>query len=338
MTVPAGPWLILVPGLAARLLPSGDDGASPWRSRVDLPLAVASGAAGGLLLAFGFARRFAVVYPLSASDFGQYCEVVDALVRGEGAGLSTSRSVIAAWLPAALTGSLGLIDALAVSALLGSMVICGAVYLWARTLWSPLAGIATVLLTGAMGPLAVLPRDVSFYPAIIASSALAAAGVAACFRFRGPAPAALAGAGIALGLLVDIRGVLLGAALVGPALIAALARAASPRGAALRAALVLVPLVASWWIARAVLPEHTAGLEGQAWNQALTATVDNQQPSKSALVWESRHSKTLSAGSQLTKESNFSTWLLKPRVAALMLDPCSLLCWREPSDATPTSS
>jgi len=24
--------------------------------------------------------------------------------------------------------------------------------------------------------------------------------------------------------------------------------------------------VASWWIARAVLPEHTAGLEGQAWN------------------------------------------------------------------------
>ena len=261
-----GPWLFLFLAVASRLVPRGDAVPGPWRTRVDLPLVLASGVLGGLALAFGFARRFAIVYPITSSDFAQYCQIVDVLAHGDPSTLMTSRSVIAGWLPAAVVDSVGLIDALAISALLGSMVICGSLYLWGRVVWGPTAGVAAVVLTGAMGPLAILPRDISFYTAIVACSVLAAAGVAATFRFRGPAPAALAGTGIALGLLMDVRGVVWAVALVGPAMVAAAMRARGVRGAALRCALIVVPIVASWWVARSAFPEHTASLEGQAWN------------------------------------------------------------------------
>ena len=291
-----GPWLILVLALVSRFVPRGGWDARQWRTRIDLPLVLASGVFGGLALAFGFARRFALVYPISSSDFGQYCEMVDIIAHGDPSVISTPRSVVAGLLPAALMESLGVVDALTVSALLGSMVICASLYLWGRAVWGPTAGIAAVLLTGAIGPLAILPRDISFYSAIVASSVLAAAGVAATFRYRGPVPAAVAGVGIALGLLLDIRGVLWAVALVGPAVVAAAVRARQIRGAVLRCALVVTPIVASWWVGRAVFPEEMASLEFQAWfhvEEAVrrTQTVDQwsmagiRETFKGGFVW-----------------------------------------------------
>jgi hypothetical protein len=78
---------------------------------------------------------------------------------------------------------------------------------------------------------------------------------------------------------MDVRGVVWAVALIGPAVAAAALRARGARGAALRCALIVVPIVASWWVARSAFPEHTASLEGQAWNHVdeavrRTGTVD----------------------------------------------------------------
>jgi hypothetical protein len=234
-----------------------------WRARVDLPLTAASGLIGAWAWAWVFARPYTGDYPLTASDFPQYCELVAHVLDGTVMDHATSRSALAALLPALLARSLGIVEGLTVHSLLSLTLLCAGLFLWARVLAGRTAGIAAVLLAATMAPVTVLARDISFYPLLTALNVLLAAGVAACVRSRGPLVTLLTGLCAAAVLLADVRGVLWALPLGGMAVAAALLRGRDLRSRLLRLATLLLPILASWWVGRVFMPPQTTGLERQ---------------------------------------------------------------------------
>ncbi len=261
----AGPWLLLVLPLVLRALPWGRGGAErPVSWKLDLPLALGTSLAVALLCTAVLTRHLTEYYPLSAADFDHYCELVSRVAAGNMHDYWGVRLPAPAWLPAAASGGLGLIDGLALQSFLCLVTTCAGLYLWGLSLHSRVAGLAAALLVGAVGPVAFLARDVSFYPAVVAGSVLLAGAVAALVRFRSWWPALIAGVAAALLLMADVRGVLFAAPLVAVGLGFAAVRARSWRGALLRTGLLLAPVVLSWFVTRAVVAPQTIGLEVQA--------------------------------------------------------------------------
>jgi hypothetical protein len=261
----AGPWLLLLIPLVLRALPWGRPGAPRALSwRLDLPLGLGAGLGVALLSTALLSVHLTEYYPLSAADFDHYCELVARVAAGEALPSPGVRLPPPAWLPAALSGTLGLIDGLALQSFLALVATCGGLYLWGLAVHGRTAGLCAALLVGTVGPVGFLARDISFYPVVVGSSVLLAAAVAASLRFRALWPPLLAGLAAAVTLLADVRGVLFAAPLVGLGLAAALARGRGWRGRSLRVVLLLVPVVASWFVAAAVVPEQTIGLERQA--------------------------------------------------------------------------
>jgi hypothetical protein len=260
----AGPWLLLLLPLALRVL--AVRGLEPEQPRVsvDLPLALGVGLGAALLSTALLSKAITQYYPLSAADFDHYCQLVAQIAAGDELPSSGVRLPPPAWLPAALVEPLGLIDALAVQSFLALTIIGAALYLWGLALHGRLAGVAAAVLAGAVGPVGFLARDVSFYPVVVASSVLLAASVAASFRFRGAWAPALAGLAAAAALLSDVRGVLFAGPLVALGLLVAVMRARHWKLGLVRIALLIAPVVASWFIARAVVPPQLTGLERQA--------------------------------------------------------------------------
>lgn len=261
----AAPWLLLVLPLLLRALPWGRGALErPPAWRVDLPLGAAAAVVVALSSTMFLSHPLTEYFPLSAADFGQYCELVARVAVGDVEQHTGVRMPGPAVLPAALIPWVGLIDGLAIQSFLALVATCGGLYLWGLVLHGRLAGLCTVVLVGGILPLAFLSRDLSFYPVVVASSVVSAAGVASMVRFRGPSSAALTGLAVAVLLLTDVRGVLFAAPLLALSLLFSVVRARAWRFALVRLALVLAPVVASWFVARAVVPSGLTGLQMQA--------------------------------------------------------------------------
>jgi len=184
------------------------DPSTPWNTPVDLGLAMGSGLLATLLSSAWMTRYFLFRYSLMASDFGQYCESIGAFRDGNLAGWAKQRSLVAGFLPASLSDSLGIVDALFVGALFSHVVMGIGVFLWARAAHSRLAGLAAVLLTATVAPLVHLSRTTTFYPETVAGCVMSAAAAMLALRYRS-LPALVTSAVIASTvLLLDVRGLL----------------------------------------------------------------------------------------------------------------------------------
>ena len=284
--------LLAVPLLLRALLraPASEE---PWSTRVDVPLALAAGLASALLAGLWLTRFSFRDYPLTASDFEQYCQGVDLLRRGESAGWPAQRSVFAGVLAGWLAGPLGVMDALVVNAF-ASMALAGATsYLWARSVGGRLAGVCAALGLGAVAPVAALTRTVTFYPTTVAGLLLASAGATAAMRWRTAPALAVAGTGAGVALLVDARGLVWALPAVGIALVAAiLGPSSTSRGRALplRLLALATPLALSWAAGPWAYPEGAVTLENQVaiWAQdalRLSGTEGRVPRTPAGFIW-----------------------------------------------------
>lgn len=232
----------------------------PWSTRVDLPLLLLVAVGVGLLDALWLVRFHLVGWPLTASDFSQYCDAVIALTVGEVEQVPAQRSVVAGFLPALLAHKLGVLGALATAAVMSTCILVGAIYLWTRTLAGREAGVMAALLTGAVGPLLLLTRTTTFYPEATAGMVLASSLSVAFLRWRNTTLALLSGLSLGLALCLDVRGILY----VLPAmLVSCWAAVFSPGGVLWRGLRVLLlggPIYLSWWIAHSFVNIETPGL------------------------------------------------------------------------------
>jgi hypothetical protein len=142
-----------------------------------------------------------------------------------------------------------------VVALASTVVVGSGIFLWARALGGSLAGWASVLLAGALGPLTHLPRMLTLYPLMIASIVLAAAAVAHLLTDGRARAAGLAGLALGWLCLVDARGVVFAAFFT-------LAGLLVLRGRAPRVAL-LAPLAVAWALGSFAYPGGATPLSTQ---------------------------------------------------------------------------
>lgn len=268
---PALPGLVLWPAVGvvalAGLVRWGrllrDDG--PWRHRVDWPLTLVAGVLGATWLLKVNGPAWFTLFPLTSSDFGQYCAAIRSQ---QGTGLvapATQRSIVAGALPMWLGHYTGLLTALAGGALVATAVFASAVFAAARVLHSRLAGGLAVGATCLFLPLVALPRTLSFYPELVAAGALAACAALAHVTYRTRVTALFAGLAAGLLAISDARGWLM----LTPALAVSLAAALSPGKPSrwIRVVCVLAPLGASWWIAGrpGVMPAGTLPVQFAAY-------------------------------------------------------------------------
>lgn len=254
-------WLLLLLPLAVRYLGRERNGEEPWNTRIDVPLALACGVGVAALCGFWFARYHLKGWPLTASDFSHYCQSVASLQEGTLARWVPQRSVAAGWMAGMFSREIGVLGGLLASALVSMGVVGAAMYLWGRAAHGRVAGVASALLVCAVGPLVVLARTVTFYPPFIASCALCSAGAMLAVRYR-TLPALFAGGlGAGIALVVDVRGLYWALAGLGVTLIGAVPQWLGhlPK----RLFVVAAPVVASWFVARALILPHSVGLDGQ---------------------------------------------------------------------------
>lgn len=248
-------WLVAAPLVLWVLLPGPPGPAAPERRSVGVDLALALLCGVGLALADGlnFARYGLAPQPLLCTDFHEYCASVGALILDHPAGVSPQRSPIA-FLPSAVLGKLlGLVDGMAVAALLAMAVIGASLYLWGRALHGRVAGVLAVILSTALTPLVSLSRTLSLYPELAATFTFGAAACALALRFGTPLALLAAGIGAGACFLVEGRGLFWGLSYLGLALLAALWPRPDRPGrwlpdTVLGLGAVLAPVALSWWL------------------------------------------------------------------------------------------
>lgn len=221
----------------------------PWKHRVDWPATLLAAVLGAAWVTRVEGPFWFATFPLTASDFGQYCTALAdmPIAKGVNTVASGQRSIVAGAIPRLLADHMGPLSALGGGALLATTVYCGAAFAMARLLHSRLAGACAVAAIGLFAPLVALPRMMTFYPEVAAIAALAAAGAIAALVCRTPQSAAFAGLGAGLLALADVRGWLLLVPGLLVALVGALARGSWPRWA--RVLLLCLPLVLAWTVA-----------------------------------------------------------------------------------------
>lgn len=238
--------------------PADDDA---WEGRVDLPLMLALGVGVAVLDATWVARFHLAGWPLTASDFFQYCESVAALRAGDIAGVHNQRSAVAGLLPAAFAGRWGILGGLAIGAAVSHGIQAAATYLWARALGGREAGVAAALLMAAVGPVVLLTRNTTFYPEAVAAIVLAGAAAAAAVRWPNPGTALLAGGGVGLALLADVRAIYLATAALA---VAGLGLLRGPgRWLPVRLGALLAPVVGSYLVGTRTASPDGPGLYQQ---------------------------------------------------------------------------
>ena len=260
-----------------------------WSSVVDLPLMLISGvfyAWGCLELAGHHGGSDPMIegkmlISSISTDFMEYCGGLGSMMLDDEAGWPAKRSRGAAWLPDLMAGPLGILDGLAMAAVISCGLIGGGLYLWGRALGGRTAGVVAMLASLAMGPMVLLSRMLSYYPEIIASFVLGAAATAWAIRARTPMTMLLAGTGIGAVLLVDVRGLMWALPLLGGAGLAALLGVRKEDGVeprviwtrrALLVGALLVPIVLSYQAGTWAYPAHTTSLELQLDLRPLFAT------------------------------------------------------------------
>jgi len=218
------------------------------------------------VLLVGFGGVWLATFPLTDSvaittpDYQEYCSSVAAALLNRTGDWSQNRSVLSA-VPAILAGQrLGVPDGLLVGAWVGQGLLGAGLYLWGRSLHSPLAGVAATVAACAFFPLTALGRTLTFYPMIIGSLTFATGLMTLCWRRPSPLTALAAGSAVALALLIDLRGLAWALPLGG---LAALRMVFSPsiRRIALLLGCLCVPIVASWYLAAYAYPPHSVTLE-----------------------------------------------------------------------------
>ncbi len=234
-------WLLVVPLLVRgrRAFPiSGDR----WDPRVDTVLFFAATFLGAASITLGFATFYMREFPITASDFSDYCTAVSNVRNQKFNGFPAPRSVFAAMFPGILSRYFGVLTALEITACASMAVLCGAIFLQARAIHSRTAGIAAVLIAASIPPLVLVSRTVTFYPEIVACSSLAVATAACTLRFRGWAWWFIAGVASAASLVMDVRGLVWAAPAVGICLATACFRPGPAWMRALRVVLLLAPV------------------------------------------------------------------------------------------------
>lgn len=244
--------------LALRLIPHRRGPTALWE---DVAWTVASalllvGLGGVWLATFALPESVAFTTP----DFSEYCRSVASAVDGQAARWSPNRSRLSG-LPAILTApGLGTQDALLVNAWVGQGLLGAGLYLWGRSLHSPVAGVAAVLAACALTPLTALGRMLTFYPMIVGTLTLSTGLVAVAWRWPGRRTALLAGVGVGLAFLVDLRGLMWGLPLLGMAGLRILALRRPKKVLPLLACL-LAPVYLAWWLGPQTYPPQTTTLE-----------------------------------------------------------------------------
>ena len=260
------PLLLLAVALGLRLLPLRVDRAAPWRTSVDLSLALAVGLLTAVVKAWWLAP-YAMTDGTDTSDLPDICLTVEALRNLDI--ISVQRQPMAAVLPTLLSYPLGFFDGVAGGALASAAGLGAALYLWARILHSRAAGVAAAVFSCSFSCYVVMPRYMTFYPECIAAYALCAAAVAATLRWRNLVTLGLAGAASGLALSVDHQGLLY--VLVPLAVSLVVAAWAPVRRVPLRLAVLLAPVLLSWVVARLITPVNMPTLE----DKAMVFTADN---------------------------------------------------------------
>lgn len=144
--------------------------------------------------------------PFFETDFIDYCVGIQ---RFDSALLAPSkRSVFATWLPAVFARNSGVLNGLAMGALVSTSVIAASIYGWARVVGGHTAGYFALVLALSFAPIVGLSRFLNFYPEIIAVFCLAAALNALAIKSRHWGAILLAGSGVGMCLLVDVRGLI----------------------------------------------------------------------------------------------------------------------------------
>jgi len=213
---------------------------------VDWPLTLLAGVLGAAWLLKVNGPAWFTLFPLTTSDFGQYCAAIHSHQGVAGAAAAAQRSIVAGALPTWLGQYTGVLHALAGGALVATAVFCSALYAAARVLHSRLAGGLALGATCLFLPLVAIPRMLSFYPEFVATAAVAACGALANVAYRTRATALFAGAGAGLLAITDVRGWPMMVPGLAVALLAALLPAKHARWT--RVVSVLAPLLLCWWI------------------------------------------------------------------------------------------
>jgi hypothetical protein len=256
-------FLLLFPLLVMILGPGRKAGAEePGRSEIFWVLG--AGFASGMATTWWFSR-FHLVGALTTADFPEYCQSVAALVWHEDIYYSRNRSLLNGLVANFFAHEAGVIDGLAMSAIFHTVLLGSALYLWGRALGDRLAGLCAALLMGAVGPLAVLSRTLSFYPQVVAVFALSGAAVLWAWRWPSPRSIFLGSAAVGLCLATDLRGLAFGLSHGGLLLLlAGWYWWTQGRGARLFAVLLaalILPIVASYVASHRLYSDQAPGLE-----------------------------------------------------------------------------
>lgn len=250
--------LILV---ALRFLPDVAMGESPWRRRSEVALALGLGSLFALLSCTWFSR-FHLTGPTLSSDFYDFCSAVSNYRADDIASFSQDRSFLAAWLPAKIAQSKGVVDGLGWTAVISMVVLGVGLYTWGRALHSRWAGAYTLVAALTIAPLVILGRTLTFYPEYVAVFSLSAGLVCLALRFSNWINLLLASASIGLCLLIDVRGVVWAV----PSFFA-LCLVYLPVGwkkGLLHGAMLWAVLGASWWAGRLAYTSDSTSLDDQS--------------------------------------------------------------------------
>ncbi len=207
-------------------------------------------------------------FPVTSSDFLDYCAAVDAVVRRSLEGWPTQRSRVAALLPALFASREGIYLGLFHASVVASLTWMFALFAWARALAGSRAGWLTLAWVGCFAPLVALTRTISFYAEVAAVHALAGACVAGALA-RGTR-AWIVAAAVMMGVLplIDLRSVVTLVALLPLAVLAGVCTTA-PRSPHLTVrlaerasggALPLLAVAVSWTLGAYAFPRARASL------------------------------------------------------------------------------
>lgn len=211
---------------------------------LELRWVVSAGMVFGALTTWILSAQY-VTGPACAPDFFEYCQAL-LFLDGDHPVFPDKRSRFAAILPYFYSTQFGILDGLAMAGVVCACITGSALFLWARLLGGRTAGILCLGFAASMAPLAAMPRFLAFYPEISAGLCLAAAATVAAILSPSWTRLSLAGAGIGVCLLLDVRSLLWALPYLAATAFTAVIHTGSLRTRTLRVFVLLLPIVASY--------------------------------------------------------------------------------------------
>ncbi|MBM74344.1 MAG: hypothetical protein CMK59_02990 [Proteobacteria bacterium] len=227
---------------------------------LELLLPIAMGLIFGLLGTFWLAP-FHLQDSIVQSDFLEYCTGV-AAPDPLSTGVSAKRSALPMLLPRSLYNDFGIFDALALGSLISMSLTGSMLYLWGRSLLSPLAGIACVFCALTLGPMTLMGRHLTSYPEMTLCFVLAATTTTFAIVKPSTKSFILGGIGLGIVLLSDARGIIWALPMGGGMLLAIFQAKTFGQGALWIGAL-LIPTTYSWFLGSEFYVPEAIGLESQ---------------------------------------------------------------------------